>query len=127
MDITQIWVSQRNLRRADQIQAMIKTLANENLPRITLIRCEDGEIQVQDGHHRLVAIWLSGRNYLERHEYILLEQDQFRVRCGKLQDLLERLGIGKPTRLEAEPTSKGVVRVRLPPFPLAGSERRTTI
>jgi hypothetical protein len=89
MDITRIWVSQRNLRRAGQIPAMIETLAaGETLPRITLIRCEDGEVQVQDGHHRLAAIWLSGRTRLERHEYILLEQDQFRVRCGKLEGIV---------------------------------------
>lgn len=89
MDITRIWVSQKNLRRAGQIPAMVEALlAGEDLPRITLIRCEDGEVQVQDGHHRLAAIWFSGRTNLERHEYLLLEQDQFRVRCGKLERIV---------------------------------------
>lgn len=89
MNIASIWVSQRNLRRADQIPAMIETLkAGGDLPRITLIQCEDGEVQVQDGHHRLAAIWLNGRTHLERHEYILLQQDQFRVRCGKLERIV---------------------------------------
>lgn len=88
MEIARIWASQRNLKRAGQIPAMLATLqAGGSLPVITLIECEDGEIQVQDGHHRLTAIWVNGRSHLERHEYILLQQDQFRVRCGKVKDL----------------------------------------
>jgi hypothetical protein len=59
MDITQIWMSQRKLRRAGQISAMVEALKQgEELPRIALVRSDDGEIQVHDGHHRLTAFWL---------------------------------------------------------------------
>ncbi len=78
-------MSQSNLHRAYQIPAMI----NECLPKITLVQCEDGEVQVHDGHHRLVAYWLSGRRNLQRHEYILLQQDNYnRGRFGKIEKLL---------------------------------------
>ena len=92
MDISTIWISQRNLRRAYQIPDMIKTLKEgEELPRITLIRCEDGEVQVHDGHHRLIAHWLAGHRQLQRHEYILLEQDRYhRARCGKIERLVKQ-------------------------------------
>ncbi len=89
MEIARIWASQRSLKRAGQIPAMVATLkAGGSLPRVTLIECEDGDIQVQDGHHRLVAICVSGRSHLERHEFILLQQDQFRVRCGKMEGIV---------------------------------------
>jgi len=85
MDITKIWLSQRNLRRAGQIPAMIETLCEGGvLPPITLARCEDGEIQVEDGHHRLTAIWLSGRTALNYDEYFVIEKEQWKPRVGRL-------------------------------------------
>ena len=92
MDITKIWLSQRNLRRAGQIPAMVRTLCNDGvLPPITLARCEDGEIQVDDGHHRLIAIWLSGKNDLDLHDYVMIEKDRWKPRCGKISDLMQIL------------------------------------
>lgn len=91
MDIMKIWMSQRNLYRAKQIPAMIEELKDDGeLPRIILNRDEDGEIQVQDGHHRLTAIWLSGRTILYKHEYLLVEQNHWRPRCGKIVDLVNK-------------------------------------
>jgi len=93
MDITKIWFSQRNLHRAGQIPAMIKTLCEGGvLPQITLARCEDGEIQVEDGHHRLTAIWLSGRTDLYYDEYIIVEKDQWKSRVGKVSIVLKYFG-----------------------------------
>lgn len=90
MDITKIWMSQKTLRRAGQIPAMIETLCEGGvLPPITLARCEDGEIQVEDGHHRLTAIWVSGRNELDYHEYIMVEKEQWKPRFGKISELVE--------------------------------------
>lgn len=90
MDITNIWMSQRNLRRAGQIPAMIDTLCEGGvLPPIILARCEDGEIQVEDGHHRLTAIWLSGRSNLCYDEYIVVEKDQWKSRIGRISDLIQ--------------------------------------
>ena len=89
MDIAKIWISQRNLHRHAQIQGMIDSLiAGEFLPQIILARCEDGEIQVEDGHHRLMAYWLSGRTRLQKHEYLLLEKDQWKKRFGRVFDLI---------------------------------------
>jgi hypothetical protein len=92
MNIAQIWMSQKKLRRIGQIKGMIAALQNGgDLPKIELVHCED-EIQVHDGHHRLVAIWLSGRRTLHRHEYILLEQDQYQGRFGKIEELVRKVG-----------------------------------
>lgn len=93
MDITKIWMSQRNLRRAGQIPAMVKTLCEGGvLPPITLAHCEDGEIQVEDGHHRLMAIWFSGRKILDNHEYFVVEKDQWKPRTGRCFDLEKSWG-----------------------------------
>jgi hypothetical protein len=92
MDIQQIWISQRGLRRFGQVPKMVEDLHNGKLlPKITLSRYEDGEIQLKDGHHRLTAIWLSGRKKLEDHEYLLIETEVFRPRFGKITDLLQRI------------------------------------
>ena len=92
MQISEIWVSQRKLRCVGQIPSMVQALEEGGcLPRITLSRSEDGSIQVEDGHHRLTAIWLTGRRWLTKHEYLLLEKDQWRPRFGKLTDLMARL------------------------------------
>ncbi len=60
MRISGIWMSQRKLRCVAQIPAMIRMLNDGGwLPRITISRSEDGSLQLEDGHHRLTAIWLS--------------------------------------------------------------------
>ena len=88
MDIMDIWMSQTNLRRSKQIQGMIETIRNGGLlSPITLARCEDGEIQVEDGHHRLMAIYLSGRSELFSDEFVLIEKDQWKNRFGKVDNL----------------------------------------
>ncbi len=92
MQIQQIWMSQRGLRRFFQVEKMVDDLLNgSSLPQITLHRYDNGEIQIKDGHHRLTAIWLSGRKHLEKHEYVLVEADQYRPKFGKIIDLLQRI------------------------------------
>lgn len=94
IDIAKIWMSQRLLKRPEQIVGMIKAIDDGSLlPAITLNLTEDGEIQVEDGHHRLVAIWLSGRKRLKEHEYILLEKDQWRPRFGRIEALIKQVSI----------------------------------
>ena len=94
MQIEDIWVSQRKLRCPEQLAGMIEALADGGLlPPIILNRLEDDTIQVEDGHHRLSVVWLSGRCCLEPWEYLLLEKDAWRPKFGKLADLLERCGI----------------------------------
>ncbi len=95
INITQIWMSQRTLRRAGQIPAMIEALQQgDTLPPVVLSICEDDEIQLEDGHHRLAAIWLSGKKILHSHEYILRERTRWRTRCGKIERLTEVMKSG---------------------------------
>jgi hypothetical protein len=89
MEIQSIWMSQRTLRRRAQIAGMVEALQRgELLPPIVLAHCEDDSIQVDDGHHRLVAIWRSGRRTLSPQEYLLVEKDKWKPRTGKIQSLL---------------------------------------
>ena len=82
-------MSQRNLKRFDQVSKMISDLREGCvLPTIELSRDEDGELQLEDGHHRLTAIYLSGRKILHEDEYFVVEKDRYRSRCGKIQDLI---------------------------------------
>ena len=92
MKIIDIWISQRNLKRAEQIPAMIKDLKiGKRLPPVLLIRTEDNLIQLEDGHHRLLAYWLAGREFLNYDEYLLVEKDQWKPIKGKI-DLLIKHG-----------------------------------
>ena len=92
MHIQNIWVSQRMLRRKDQIAEMIRTLTNGGwLPPIIISQNEDEEFQLEDGHHRLVAYWLSGRTRLEEGEFFLVQKDQWKPRVGNIELLLTEL------------------------------------
>ena len=94
MQIADIFMSQRKLRLAGQLPIMRETLAAGGcLPRITLGRGPDGQVQVEDGHHRLVAIWMTGRRELRKDEYLLLEKETMRPRFGTIRDLLARCEI----------------------------------
>ena len=90
MRIDEIWISQRNLRRFHQVPEMVNNLKKGGyLPRITLMLCEDGEVQVEDGHHRLMAYWLAGWREIDKSEYLLLEKEQWKPRRGKLSDIID--------------------------------------
>jgi len=49
--------------------------ANSQLTRVCplmeIVRFEDGRYMIHDGHHRVVATWLGGRDYLRGDEFIL--------------------------------------------------------
>ena len=91
MKIKELFVSQRKLRNVAQIKEMIRSVeSNECLPRIEIWRDEFGACQVNDGHHRLVAYWLSGRRSLEKSEYLIIETDSTRARFGGVSELILR-------------------------------------
>ena len=70
---------------------MIETIKTENcLPRIDIWVDEFGRFQVNDGHHRLVAYWLSGRRELRKSEYLIIETEATRARFGRVSDLILR-------------------------------------
>lgn len=77
------------LRRKDQIAGMIRTLNDGGLlPPIVIIQNEKDEFQVEDGHHRLMAHWLSGKDHLEKEDYMLIQKDQWKPKLGKIGILL---------------------------------------
>ena len=94
MEITRLFVSQRKLRQPEQIPALVQAIWNgDYINPIQLSEDEEGTIQVDDGHHRIVAYWLSGRTDLERHEYTLIFSDKPRARFGRVSDLLRRMNL----------------------------------
>ncbi|REJ94652.1 MAG: hypothetical protein DWQ34_07800 [Planctomycetota bacterium] len=104
MQISEIWVSQRKLRCAEQIGEMITSLTfGATLPPVVLTRDEIGSIQLDDGHHRVVAIWLSGRRYLKSTEFVIVESDRWRPRFGHVPDLMKRCGIWPDGETEITP------------------------
>lgn len=82
-------VTQRDLRTPDQLISMTEfaedggifnceilqchNYRNTTSPLIQLARFEDGQIYIRDGHHRLVAIYRSGRQYISEEEYVIRE------------------------------------------------------
>ncbi len=91
MQIKELFVSQRRLRNVGQLDEMVRAVeSGDCLPRIEIWRDELGACQVNDGHHRLVAYWLSGRRTLEKSEYLLVETDSSRARFGGVANLILR-------------------------------------
>ena len=90
IDISKLWFTQRSLKRANQITNMLNHLDDgEFSERIELRYCPDGEIEINNGHHRVTAIWHSGRRHLNREEYTMIDVDNITPRFG-------RLGTNKP-------------------------------
>lgn len=83
--IENIYITQKSLKRKHQIEGMIQSLKDGNfLPPIVLIENENGEIQVQDGHHRLMARYLFGQKFLEPQDYIFVRKEFFKPVKGKI-------------------------------------------
>ncbi len=93
MKLQKIHVTQKKLRNVSQLSGMLEAIANgETICPVILAEFDDGSIHVEDGHHRCLAYWLSGREELERYEYVLvLKEDQDRARFGKIADLHARV------------------------------------
>lgn len=92
MQIENIWVSQRQLRNVAQVVSMQIALSRGDLlPPVTIACCEDGSYQLEDGHHRLVAYWLSGQSVLQSHQYFEVQKDQWKPRFGQIENLLDRV------------------------------------
>lgn len=92
MDLSNLFVSQRRLRSPAQVAGLITcVLHGEPLPPILLSEDEDGSVQIEDGHHRATAFWLSGRAHLEPHEYVLFPRTRRRPRFGRIADLVARV------------------------------------
>ena len=77
--VEECFVSQHGLRNIGQLAEMV-TFIKENQrfnkeglspsgPLIQITRFEDGQLYIQDGHHRLCAVILAGRPFLFGDEY----------------------------------------------------------
>ena len=92
MQLATLYVSQRGLRRLEQIPALVEAIRNgDPIPPIRLSEDDDGSIQVEDGHHRITAYWLAGKHRLESQDYILFPpSDRPRPRLGTVPDFVSR-------------------------------------
>ena len=99
MQIENIWVSQRQLRNVAQVVSMQIALSRGyRLPPVAIACCEDGSYQLEDGHHRLVAYWLSGQYVLQSHQYFEVQKDRWKPRFGQIEKLLDRVLHAIPNR-----------------------------
>ncbi len=97
--IANLWATQRSLKRTYHLSPLIgyleatkfrdaRLLPTKILGKILLEEC-DGRIYVGDGHHRVAAVWLSGRDYLDKYEYTLILPIKSRIILGRMVDLIE--------------------------------------
>lgn len=77
-----LWFTQRKLNRSNQIPSMIFSC----LPTITLQQDYDGEILIINGHHRAIAMFLSGKKELEKEDYVLDLFDYKKNRYFQIKD-----------------------------------------
>lgn len=116
MELSKLFVSQRKLRAPEAIPALIAAvLHDEPLPPIVLSEDEDGSVQIEDGHHRATAFWLSGRTRLGPHEYLLFPRMRHRPRFGHIVDLIARVRAGGDQLEDPRATAAIHERVRGPP------------
>lgn len=81
VNIVDLYATQRQLKREYQIQSMIEYLLSggrfdESL--IELIMLSDERIVINNGHHRVTAVYRSGRSFLHDNEYILNYDDNYK-------------------------------------------------
>lgn len=87
--ISELWMTQRNLSRREQIPAMIRDLKeSQNIfPSIEIFELEDGSLEINNGHHRCMALYIGGTEYLEYGEYVLIQVNSSQKRrYWKIQD-----------------------------------------
>jgi hypothetical protein len=90
--ITSLWFTQKSLKRKDKIPELSALESFET--RIEISIAEDGELEIINGHHRVTAVWLSGRKTLLPHEYLLIPTENSRHRFGKAPAAIQRLTQG---------------------------------
>lgn len=72
--IGDIWATQKNLKRIDQIYKMIEALRNEELlPLIDINYVDDGEYEIKNGHHRIMAYYIYGYEKLDDYNLYYTE------------------------------------------------------
>lgn len=84
--IANLWTTQRKLWRPEQLPCLMDLIESGVgfQSKIQLHRCPDGAIEVIDGHHRVTALWLLGRESLEYGECVIVEANKCHSRFGKI-------------------------------------------
>lgn len=81
--ISRLWFTQKVLKRKDSIPHLMKI---KDLDPVKLQYCElDDEIEIINGHHRVTAIYLSGKSVLRPHQYILSYSTTPKRRFGHVE------------------------------------------
>lgn len=75
MPISELYATQYGYRDDAGVKEMVEYVRQggefDAKPLITVFLLEDGKLFVHDGHHRSMAVYLSGRQYLKPNEYTL--------------------------------------------------------
>lgn len=86
MKISDLTITQKGFRSPWQLPQMVEFAAlgsvfdADNLNKyssgkdvrlINLVRFEDGRVYIHDGHHRVMAIYLGGRDFLDPSEFVV--------------------------------------------------------
>jgi len=59
-------------------------------PPIKLNICPDGEVEILDGYHRVIGLWLFGEKVLKKNEYCITKTKfTNRIRIGKIGDIID--------------------------------------
>lgn len=90
ININELYTSQISLKRKNQIPEMIEYLkTHDRFQELIEIKSPiDDQYIINDGHHRVTAILLSGRTYLNPEEYIIDYDPKFkRFIIGRLIDM----------------------------------------
>ena len=92
ISLDKLMVSQWNLNRVDQIKGIIDSIKNgEYVDPINVSELGDDIFRIEDGNHRAVAYFLSGRLSLNYGEFNIVPFNASRNTVGLLKDLVAEL------------------------------------
>lgn len=92
--MNEIWFTQKVLKRIWQIPDIVKAIENEDIIEpIKLQICEDDQIEILNGHHRITAMWLAGLKEITNFKIFIANKTRnrfFKVGSKKFEDLLKQ-------------------------------------
>lgn len=89
IDIRKLWFTQEKLKRISQVDYLISIYNTVGFKtQIELTECDDGEIQIQNGHHRIMTLFKNGKYKLDPEDFIIYD-GPVKFRSGKVQDFFD--------------------------------------
>ena len=74
MPIASLIVTQKSVRKSDSLTELVKHAKDDGrFTGICIFAFEDGKYYLHDGHHRVAAIYMSGRDFLDVGEYVVIQ------------------------------------------------------